>query len=327
MKKKGIGVGCMWYGVGNTALPNPAGAFVDFLDDGTVTLLTGAADIGQGSNTVLAQIVAEELGVSFEDVQVVSADTGITPDGGATSASRQTYISGNAALLAAKEAKKVLVAEAATLFGVAIEEIVMENRVVYAKGNENNAKKIEEIMVSCRNKGKMTIGHGWFNPDTTSLDPETGRGNPYGAYAFATQVVEVEVDTETGQVEVLNIFAAHDVGKAIHPMHVEAQIEGGSVKGLGYGLYEEIKKNQGKINTPSFATYLIPTAMDVPQIYPLIVEEPASSGPFGAKGVGEPALIPTAAGIANAVYNAVGIRITDLPITPEKVLSELNKLK
>lgn len=327
MKKQGIGVGCMWYGVGNTALPNPAGAFVDFLDDGTVTLLTGAADIGQGSNTVLAQIVAEELGVSFEDVQVISADTAVTPDGGATSASRQTYISGNAALLAAKEAKKVLLAEAATLFGVDIEEIIMENRLVYARGNENDAKKIEEIMVSCRNKGKMTIGHGWFNPDTTSLDPETGQGNPYGAYAFATQVVEVEVDTETGQVEVLNIFAAHDVGKAIHPTHVEAQIEGGSVTGLGYGLYEEVKKNEGKIKTPSFATYLIPTAMDVPQIYPLIIEEPASSGPFGAKGVGEPALIPTAAGIANAVYNAVGIRITDLPITPEKVLSELNKLK
>lgn len=323
MKKRGFGVGCMWYGVGNTGLPNPAGAFVDLLDDGTVNLLSGAADIGQGSNTVMAQIVAEELGVDFDDVLITSADTGITPEGGATSASRQTYISGNAVLRAAREAKKVLVGEAAELFGVDASEIVVKNHRVYVKGKEDNAKKIQDVIASCRSKGKITIGHGWFNPNTTALESETGEGSPYGAYAFATQVVEIEVDTETGQVEVINIFAAHDVGTAINPMQVEGQIEGGSTMGLGYGLYEEVKKEDGKIKTPSFATYTIPTAMDVPNVYPIIVEDPVENGPFGAKGVGEPALIPTAAAIANAVYNALGIRIMELPVTPEKVLSQL----
>lgn len=323
MKKRGFGVGCMWYGVGNTGLPNPAGAFVDLLDDGTVTLLLGAADIGQGSNTTIAQIVAEELGVNFDDVHVTSADTGITPDGGATSASRQTYISGNAALRAAREAKKVLIEEAAHLFGVDASEICVKNHRVYVNGDKDNFKKIQDIIASCRGKGKMTIGHGWYNPDTTGLDDETGMGSPYGAYAFATQVVEIEVDTETGQVEVINIFAAHDVGTAINPMQVVGQIEGGSTMGLGFGLYEEVKKSEGKIKTPSFATYTIPTAMDVPTVYPIIVEDPTESGPFGAKGVGEPALIPTAAAIANAVYDAIGIRIMDLPVTPEKVLSQL----
>ena len=325
MKKRGIGVGCMWYGIGNTGLPNPAGAFVDSMDDGTVNLMVGAADIGQGSNTILAQIVAEELGVRFEDILVTSADTGVTPDGGATSASRQTYISGNAAHLAAQEAKQVLVEESAAFFGVEKEQIIIRDRSVFVKDFEENCKSIEEMIGNCRKKGKMTIGHGWFNPETTVLDGETGAGSPYGTYAFATQIVEVEVDTETGQVEVLHIIAAHDVGRAINPQNVEGQIEGGSAMGLGFGLYEEVKLFNGRIKTPSFSTYITPTSMDVPTVHPLIVEEPAESGPFGAKGVGEPALIPTTAAIANAIFNAVGIRITELPITPERVLAQLKE--
>ncbi|HZK83815.1 MAG TPA: molybdopterin cofactor-binding domain-containing protein [Desulfosporosinus sp.] len=327
MKKRGIGIGCMWYGIGNTGLPNPAGAFVDLMDNGTVNLMVGAADIGQGSNTILAQIVAEVIGVNFEDILVTSADTGVTPDGGATSASRQTYISGNAAHLAAQEVKQVLVEEAAELFGVETEQVTIRDRQVFIKGFEQNCKSIQEVIGGCRKKGRTTHGHGQFNPGTTGLDAETGAGSPYGTYAFATQIVEVEVDTETGQVEVLHIIAAHDVGKAINPLHVEGQIEGGSAMGLGFGLYEEVKTFDGKIKTPSFATYLIPTSMDIPIVYPLIVEEPAGSGPFGAKGVGEPALIPTSAAIANAVFNAVGVRITELPITPERVLAQLRENK
>lgn len=326
--KRGYGIGCMYYGIGNTGLPNPAGAFVDFLDDGSVNLFVGAADIGQGSNTVMAQIVAEELGIAFEDVKVTSADTGTTPDGGATSASRQTYISGNAALLAAKQAKSVVLEEAAAIFSVLPEQIAIKDKRVYVKGNPELAEKpLTEIIRACRQKGKMTIGHGWFNPDTTGLDPETGYGSPYGAYAFATQIIEVEVNTKTGQVEVLRIFAAHDVGQAVNPMHVEGQIEGGSAMGLGYGIYEEVKKLSGKILTPSFATYLIATALDIPEVYPIIVEDPEATGPFGAKGVGEPSLIPTAAGIISAVHDAVGIWVTELPAAPERVLRLINEQK
>ncbi|MBP2650892.1 MAG: selenium-dependent xanthine dehydrogenase [Firmicutes bacterium] len=328
VKKRGYGLGCMFFGVGNTGQPNPAGAFLDLLDDGSANLMVGAADIGQGSNTILAQIVAEELGMDFEDVQVTSADTGVTPDGGATSASRQTYISGNATLLAAKEVKQLLLAEAAALFGVAQDKIVLKNRQVMVVGQESkDGISIKQLITVCRSKGKMTLGHGWFNPSTTALDDETGQGEPYEAYSFGSQVVEVEVDTETGVVEVLNLYAAHDVGQAINPLHVQAQIEGGSIMGLGYGLYEDMKKVEGKIKTSSFATYLIPTSLDIPSIQAIIVEDKADTGPFGAKGLGETSLVPTAAAIANAVYDAVGIRIKSLPITPEKVLRALEETR
>lgn len=346
-KKRGVGIGSMWYGVGNTGLPNPAGAYVDLLDDGSVLVLTGCADIGQGSDTTLAQIVAEEIGVGIEDVRVVSADTGITPDAGASSASRQTYISGNAVRLAAKEAKKVLYQMAAQMLGVTPDQVVSANRMLTVRSDSDKTSllidcqdecrldlgltekkspisvSLADCIAKCRAQGKLTLGHGWFNPDTTGLDPETGAGKPYGAYAYATQIAEVEVNTETGAVEVINLVAAHDVGKAINPVNVEGQIEGGCIIGLGYALMENVQVKDGKILTPNLTTYVIPTSLDVPRIAPVIVEEPEETGPFGAKGVGEPALIPTAAAIANAIYNAVGIRMTELPITAEKVLEKL----
>ncbi|MDF2874971.1 MAG: selenium-dependent xanthine dehydrogenase [Sporomusa sp.] len=349
-KKRGTGMASMWYGIGNTGLPNPSGAYVNLLDDGTVLVLTGCADIGQGSDTVLAQIVAEEFGIDMEDIRVVSADTGITPDGGASSASRQTYISGNAVRLAAQEAKKVLIEMAAFMLGVVPADVVVGHKELSVRAASDKSQflsdclsecrldlglspkgkgqsvSLADCIAQCRMKGKLTLGHGWFNPDTTGLDPETGQGKPYATYAFATQIAEIEVDTESGEIEVIRIVAAHDVGQAINPLNIEGQIEGGCTMGLGYALTEEIQVHEGKILTKNLATYLMPTALDVPPMYPLIVEEPELTGPFGAKGVGEPTLIPTAAAIANAVYNAIGVRFTELPITPEKVLARLQEL-
>ena len=313
----------MWYGIGNTGLPNPASAFVEWLDDGTANLLVGCADIGQGSDTVLAQIVAEELGISAENVMVTSADTLVTPEGGATSASRQTYISGNAARLAAKEAKQVALAEAKEMLKTEAAVEFLQG-VVHVDGSATQMQ-VKEVINSCRMKGKLTLGHGWFNPATTGLDANTGAGSPYGTYAFATQVAEVEVDTETGKVEVLRLVASHDVGRAINPKLVEAQIEGGSVMGVGYALLEEVNVNKGRISNPNFDAYLLPMSMDTPEIYSFIVEDQEPTGPFGAKGVGEPALIPTAAAVANAVYDAIGVRIYALPITPERVLQALEE--
>ena len=323
MKKRGTGIGCMWYGIGNTGLPNPASAFVEWLDDGTANLLVGCADIGQGSDTILAQIVAEELGIPAENVMVTSADTLVTPEGGATSASRQTYISGNAARLAAHEAKQVAIAEAKEMLKTkgAVE---FSGGVAVVDGKPGTLT-VKEVINSCRMKGKLTLGHGWFNPATTGLDASTGAGSPYATYAFATQVAEVEVDTETGKVEVLQIVASHDVGKAINPSLVEAQIEGGSVMGVGYALFEELNVSKGRIVNPNFDAYLLPMALDTPEIHSFIIEDLEPTGPFGAKGVGEPALIPTAAAIANAVYDAIGVRIYSLPITPERVLEALRE--
>lgn len=324
MKKRGCGVGSMWYGIGNTAAPNPSGAFVDLLDDGTALVLTGAADIGQGSDTLFAQIVAEEIGINYEDVHVSSGDTGISPDAGATSASRQTYISGNAILLAARQAKEELIKEASLLLNIPPEKIQLKDCAAWSDGVLTNYS-IKDLVASCRSKGKLTLGSGWFNPSTTTLDPETGQGSPYATFAFATQVVEVEVNTETGKVEVLNIVAAHDVGTAINPQNVIGQIQGGCAQGLGYALLEEVEVQNGQIQNPSLSKYIIPTSLDIPNIHPIIVEDEEETGPFGAKGVGEPALIPTAAAIANAIYDAIGIRFTSLPITPEKILAALKE--
>ncbi len=322
MKKRGVGVGCMWYGIGNTGVPNPAGAFVDFLDDGTVLVLTGCADIGQGSSTVLAQIAAEELGVNMEDVLVVAGDTGVSPDAGATSASRQTYISGNAVRLAAQQAKQVLLEEAAEVLGAPAGELETASGFVWRNG-ERTSLALEEVLSRCRAKGKLSLGGGSFNPAATQLDAD-GQGVPYATYSFATQVVEVEVDVETGKVSVLRIVAAHDVGRAINPAAVEGQIEGGCVMGLGYALLEEVRVKEGKIENPALSVYLVPMSLDVPEIHTIIVEEEEPSGPFGAKGVGEPALIPTAAAVANAVADALGVRFYELPITLEKVVEAVH---
>ncbi|MES9994740.1 molybdopterin cofactor-binding domain-containing protein [Desulfovibrio aminophilus] len=351
MKKRGIGIGCMMYGCGNTGLPNPAGAFVDIMDDGTVRVLTGCADIGQGSTTALAQIAAQEIGVPFEDVIVLAGDTGKSPDAGASSASRQTYISGNAVQRAAREAKANIYAMASDMLGVPVEALEGENGIIRVRQQKSaqlldcqetcqgslgvnpapqsdpkgTSVSFKEVVAKCRMNGIMSIGSGWFNPATTGLDPATGAGDPYGCYAFATQVAEVEVDVETGEVRVIQIVAAHDVGQIINPLQCEGQIEGGCGMGLGYALMEEFITDKGKVRTDSFNTYTIPTAMDVPLIHAMVVEDKEATGPFGAKGLGEPALIPTAAAIANAIYDAVGVRVRSLPISAEKLLTQIKE--
>lgn len=318
-------MGCMWYGIGNTGLPNPAAAFVEVHGDGSVTVLVGCADIGQGSNTVMAQIVAETLGINYEDIYVTSADTAVTPEGGATSASRQTLISGNACVEAAKMAKKTLIEVASEVLGVDSEEVDIKNRNVFVKNDKLKQMDFLTLMGELKKRGKIALGSGSFNPATTLLDPVDMHGIPFACYGFATHIVEVEVDTDTGQVDVLKIVAAHDVGKAINRQMVEAQIEGGCAMGMGYAILEELELEKGAIKNPGFSKYLINTAMDMPEIYPIIVEDPTSTGPFGAKGVGEPALIPVAPAILNAIYNAIGVRFTEVPVTPRKIIEALNK--
>lgn len=326
-QRYGRGIACMKYGCGNTAVPNPAGAFIDFYQDGTAIVLVGCADIGQGSDTVMGQIAAEELGIRAEDVKVLSADTSCTPDGGATSASRQTFITGNAVRQAAREATSHIRSIAAEKFGVEPRDIVLANRKVYAVGKEDQAESIEAMLGACRGKGILTQGSGWFTPATTGLDPVTGTGTPYQQYSFATQIADVIVDVETGELKVLNIVAAHDVGQAINPENVAGQIEGGCSIGYGYGTSEEMIVERGRVVNDNFSTYVIPTNLDMPKVHAIIVECADSSGPFGAKGVGEATLIPTAAAIANGVHDAIGIQFDSLPLTAEKIFGALSEIK
>ncbi|RME51379.1 MAG: nicotinate dehydrogenase medium molybdopterin subunit [Caldilineae bacterium] len=324
MKKRGIGMACMHYPIGFTSYPNPGAAFVKVHQDGTVVVSTGATDVGQGSTTALAQIVAEELGVPYEAITMVTSDTERTPFDLGSVASRVTYIVGNAVKQAAAEAKRILLEAAEEMLEAGAEDLETRDGRIYVKGYPARSVSIAEAaLTATMGKGKPPMGHGSYNPETTFLDPETGQGKPYEEYVYATQIAEVEVDTETGQVTVLRLVAAHDCGKAINPMLLEGQLEGGVAMGLGYGLLEEMVLAEGEVKNPQFTDYMLPTILDVPAIELAIVEDPAPKGPFGAKGISEAALLPTAPAIINAIYDAVGVRIRDLPATPEKILAAL----
>lgn len=324
MKKRGRGIGCNLYGIGfGFNRPDHSAAYVEIADDGTVTILSGCCEIGQGSDTVLCQIVAEELGIPFEWIRIISGDSGITPDGGPTTASRQTYVSGNAVKKAAMEAKRHLFQLAANILECPLEDLAAADQKIYSTKDVTKSIPFATVAIEAHKRGKPFIGLGWYDNTTKDVDPVTNQGDAYATYIYATQVADVEVDTETGEVKVLQVVAAHDCGKAINPQLIEGQIEGAVAQGMGYALMEEVILNNGRTLTPSLAEYLLPTSVDMPKIVSIIVEDLEPNGPFGAKGVGEGAIIPTAAAIINAIYDAVGVRITSLPVTPEKILTQL----
>jgi CO/xanthine dehydrogenase Mo-binding subunit len=324
--KRGRGIACMLYPIGLTEKPNPSAAVVKVNPDGSAVVLVGSADMGQGSDTVLSQIAAEALGVPLDTVAIVSGDTKITPHCSGSVASRVTYATGNAIRRAADKAKRMLFEIAAEKLSVSTEALKAEDGWVSVKNTPEKCISIGTLaFTSYQLNGKPVIATAHFNPPNTLLDPETGQGDPFPAYVSATQIAEVEVDTKTGLAKVLRIIAAHDVGKAVNPELVRGQITGGILMGLGQALTEEIILEEGCTLNPNFRDYLIPAAMDAPEIDAIIVESDEPTGPFGAKGLGEATNIATAPAIINAIHDAVGIRIRELPATPEKILSALRK--
>ncbi|MGB9660833.1 MAG: xanthine dehydrogenase family protein molybdopterin-binding subunit [Moorellaceae bacterium] len=323
-KKRGIGMACTFYGIGyGNGFPDVSTALVEIHDDGSVTVRTGAADCGQGSSTILAQIAAQEIGVPLEKITVVAADTDATPDAGTTAATRQTYVSGNAVRLASRQAADKLLEFVARELGVnTIMGLKAAEGYISVLGYPEKKIDIATAAFRARLAGVRLVGEGTFTAHTTRLD-ENGQGAPYWPYSFGVQIAEVEVDTSTGEVRVLKVIAAHDVGRAINRGAVIGQIGGGVAMGVGLALMEEVVLNKGQIYNPSFSNYLIPTSMDMPEVEPIIIEDPEPTGPYGAKGVGEPATLPAAPAILNAIYNAIGVRITELPATPERVLKAL----
>jgi CO/xanthine dehydrogenase Mo-binding subunit len=287
----GFGLGCMYYGIGNTGVSNPANAYLNITGDGKIALHTGACEIGQGSDTVLIQILQEALGLEMEDIMLVRGDTDTSKDAGSSSASRQTYISGGAVFDAAKKMRQYL------------------NEKGFYKGSA-----ISDIYASETDK-KLLEYDGFFDPPTTPVDPETSKGAPYATYAFATHMTEVEVEQETGFCRVKKVYAAHDVGRAINLKNIRGQICGGIAMGVGFALMEEFVPKKSE----SFDNYYMPTSMDMPDVEVFIVEDREPTGPFGAKGVGEPALIPQAASIVNAIKDAAGVRAYELPCHIERL--------
>ncbi len=307
-----------------TWLHDTSEAWVGVEMDGTVVVRSGVTDIGAGQVSALAQIAAELLGVNLSDVTVYNSDSATTPLAGTTTATRALYMTGNAVRLAAEAVRNRLLERAAREFGVQMHEVDAANSMVFVREQPLTEMTLTDLVATCASEGIHRSELVMFRaPFTDGIDAETGQGRVHPDYAYGAQAVEVAVDTETGEVTVLKSVGAHDVGQAINPDAVEGQIEGGTSQGHGYALSEELIYEKGKLVTPSFSEYLIPTAMDMPRVQSIILESRSGVGPFGAKGIGEPSLTPVAPAIANAVADAIGVRITDLPITPEKVVEAL----
>ena len=314
--RRGVGVAGMWYGCGNTSLPNPSTVRIGLKRDGRIALHQGAVDIGQGSNTIVTQICADALHASIDCFDLISADTSITPDCGKTSASRQTLVTGRAAHMAAKELRRLVLRVAKTCDEKDAVITFGSGTVIIDQGGKQHRLLLNDLPLDAH--GYVLTAEQTFDPPTTPLD-ENGQGIPYAVYGFGAHLAEVAVDIELGTVRVLKVIAAHDVGRAINPTLIEGQIEGGVAQGLGMALMEEFFPGKGE----NLHDYLIPTAGDIPPIESILIEDPSSIGPFGAKGIGEQAVIPTAPAILNAIHHATGVRMRRIPATPDRIRAAL----
>ncbi|MEW6673949.1 MAG: xanthine dehydrogenase family protein molybdopterin-binding subunit [Thermodesulfobacteriota bacterium] len=320
----GQGFAC---GYKNTKTPSGSSALVKVSQDGSVELLTSTVEIGQGAKTILAQMAAEELGVPVTAITVSTPDTDLTPYDASTTSSRSTFHMGNAVKKAAGDARGQILKIAAQVLGQPPAELGIEAGVVYAlKDRQKRISYTDVLKNQCR-AGIDILGRGSYHPDDEGVCAGPW-SSPSIFWMYGAQYVEVDVDAETGQVRVTKIVGAHDVGRAINPMTCEGQIEGGIIQGMGPALMEEMLIGEkGEVRNPNFLDYKLPTARDVPEILPIIVETPCSEGPWGAKGLGEMTNVPIAPAIANAIYDAVGVRIKDLPITAEKLLKAMREGK
>ena len=310
--KRGVGLAAGWYGCGNTSLPNPSTIKSGIRADGTVVLHQGAADIGQGANTVITQIFATAVGISIDKIELIGGDTDVTPDAGKTSASRQTYVSGNAARLSAEALRTSILNN----LNVASDAVLVFDADTIHATDASGKHTLSLATLDVDTEGYVLRAQESYDPPTKPLDAN-GQGEPYAQFGYAAHLVVVEVDTAVGTVKPLQFVAAHDVGQAINPLLVEGQVQGGIAQGLGMALMEEYIPGR----TENLHDYLIPTIGDVPPIETIIIQEPDAHGPYGAKGLGEHVLIPTAPAILNAIANATGVRVTQVPATPARMRS------
>src|SRR5438552_2484092 len=308
--RRGVGVAGMWYGCGNTSLPNPSTMRIGLKPDGRIALHQGAIDIGQGSATVVTQICADALGCPIDRFDLISGDTSITPDCGKTSASRQTFVTGKAAYMAGQELRRKILRMADACECAKI--VFRDYRFEVQDGERRRSFTLPDLPVDAH--GYVLTAEATFDPPTSPLD-ENGQGIPYAVFGFGAHLAEIEVDIELGTVKVLKITAAHDVGRAINPTLIEGQIEGGVAQGIGMALMEEFFPGKGE----NLHDYLIPTIGDIPPVESILIEDPSPIGPFGAKGIGEQAVIPTAPAVLNALHDAIGIRVRKIPATPDRV--------
>ncbi|EKY28816.1 xanthine dehydrogenase family protein molybdopterin-binding subunit [Clostridium celatum] len=310
MKKKGIGYASIFYGTGyGNGFPDESRASAKIENNGTINIYVEVSDVGSGGKSIMWQIATKTLNIDKNLVNIINTDTSILKDSGTAAASRQTYNTGNAVLNACSKLRNNI------------------NKVINKSEKLTSSDMIKKILQHMIKNNISTYEDGYFKATTSKIHNEDGQGNPYWPYTFGAQRATVIVDTETGKIDVLEIVAINDAGKIINPTLAEGQVEGGCLMGIGYALMEEIDLNKGKIKNTNFSNYIIPTSMDMPNIQSYFVEENEYTGPFGAKGLGEPVMLPTAPAILNAIYDAIGIRFYELPVTCEKVLAALKYKK
>ena len=310
MKKKGIGYASIFYGTGyGNGFLDESRASAKIENNGTINIYVEVSDVGSGGKSIMWQIATKTLNIDKNLVNIINTDTSILKDSGTAAASRQTYNTGNAVLNACSKLRNNI------------------NKVINKSEKLTSSDMIKKILQHMIKNNISTYEDGYFKATTSKIHNEDGQGNPYWPYTFGAQRATVIVDTETGKIDVLEIIAINDAGKIINPTLAEGQVEGGCLIGIGYALMEEIDLNKGKIKNTNFSNYIIPTSMDMPNIQSYFVEENEYTGPFGAKGLGEPVMLPTAPAILNAIYDAIGIRFYELPVTCEKVLAALKYKK
>lgn len=308
MKKKGIGYASTFYGTGyGNGFPDESRATAKIESNGTINIYVEVSDVGSGGKSVMWQIATKTLNIDEKLVNIINTNTSTMKDSGTAAASRQTYNTGNAVLNACNKLRDNI------------------NNVINKAEKITSSDQIKNILQDMSKNNISTCEDGYFKATTSKIHEKDGQGNPYWPYTFGAQRATVIVDTETGKVDILEIVAVNDAGKIINPTLAEGQVEGGCLMGMGYALMEEINLNKGKIKNTNFSNYIIPTSMDMPNIKSYFVEENESTGPFGAKGLGEPAMLPTAPAILNAIYDAIGVRFYELPVTCEKVLAALKR--
>jgi CO/xanthine dehydrogenase Mo-binding subunit len=322
-KKRGKGIAAVWYSTGMSGGGDPSQVVVKMRPDGSVDVLLGSVDIGQGARTVMRQIAAQELGVPIDKVNVTLVDSDSSPLDTGTFASRVTHQTGNATQIAAREARQVLFEVASGQLGVSVGELEAKDDRIVVRNAPEQALPIADVAGRATwDERRIIAGRGAFGWPVAQVDPDTGEGEPLHNMAYGATVAEVEVDTDTGQVRVLKLVSAYDCGKAINPMLVEGQIDGGAAMGLGSALMEELHPYYPTLDhyPTGFFSYMVPTAKDLPELDAVIVEMGSDTGPYGAKGIGEMTANSQAPAIINAIHDAIGVWITDLPATAEKVL-------
>lgn len=326
----GLGVSTISYGcllhAGGQYLEG-AGALVQVHKDGSVSFAVGNTEMGQGALTVLARVCKDALGCSYDAIEAKQVDTDLVPDSGPTVASRTTTMSGNAVLDACRQLRAELLPVAAKLLSAKAKDVVLQDGVARAG---RKSVSFDDVVAEAYREKRHLLKAGWYAPPRKRWDAKTGQGQPYSAYAYATHIALVEVDTYTGRTRVKKVACAHDVGRALYPDGISGQVEGGVVQGMGYAIMERLKQVEGKILNPNFTDYIIPSALDAPEIEMVLLESRGvgkgqAAGPEGAKGVGEPSLIPICAAVGNAIADAVGKRVVRMPFMPELVIDALRE--